>query len=66
VTRSRYYLTFVTNEGDTPRIVDSLFGAAWASAKRGSIPIGWAIDPVIGEQFPGALSTADTVCACSN
>ena len=50
--REKFYVTFVTNEGDTPRIVDSLFGSAWASPSRGSVPVGWAIDPVIGEQFP--------------
>jgi hypothetical protein len=41
--RSKYYVTFVTNEGDTPRIVDSLFGAAWADPRRGSVPVAWAI-----------------------
>lgn len=45
-------VTFVTNEGDTPRIVDSLFGAAWADQRRGTVPVAWAIDPVIAEQFP--------------
>jgi hypothetical protein len=42
----------VQNIGDTPRIVDSLFGAAWADPQRGSVPVAWAIDPVIGDQFP--------------
>ena len=43
--KTKRYVTFVTNEGDTPRIVDSLFGAAWADYRRGSIPVAWAIDP---------------------
>ena len=43
--KTKRYVTFVTNEGDTPRIVDSLFGAAWADHRRGSIPVAWAIDP---------------------
>ena len=50
--KSKFYVTFVTNEGDTPRIVDSLFGAAWADPRRGSVPVAWALDPVLGEQFP--------------
>ena len=45
-------MSVARNEGDTPRIVDSLFGAAWADPKRGSVPVAWAIDPVLGEQFP--------------
>jgi hypothetical protein len=43
--KTKRYVTFVTNEGDTPRIVDSLFGAAWADHRRGSVPVAWAIDP---------------------
>jgi hypothetical protein len=34
--RGKYYLTFETNEGDTPRIVDSAFGSSWASPLRGA------------------------------
>ena len=43
--KTKRYVTFVTNEGDTPRIIDSLFGAAWADQRRGTIPVAWAIDP---------------------
>ena len=46
------YLLFETNEGDTPRILSSQFTSAWLSPNRGSVPIGWALDPLLGEMFP--------------
>jgi len=38
---SKYYVTFETNEGDTPRIVVSAFGSSWASPQRGTVPVAW-------------------------
>ncbi|KAH8044250.1 glycoprotein endo-alpha-1,2-mannosidase-like protein [Aureococcus anophagefferens] len=31
--RGKTYVTFMTNEGDTPRIIDSVFSASWASRR---------------------------------
>ena len=45
------YVIFETNEGDTPRILTSQFTSAWLSPNRGSIPISWAVDPLLGEMF---------------
>jgi hypothetical protein len=53
--RSKYYVTFETNEGDTPRIVVSAFGSSWASAQRGSVPVAWSVDPVLAERFPALM-----------
>jgi len=53
--RSKYYVVFETNEGDTPRIVDSAFGSSWASPKRGSVPVAWSVDPVLSERFPALM-----------
>lgn len=50
--RSKRYVVFQTNEGDTPRIVASLFGSSWESPARGSLPVAWSINPLLGEQFP--------------
>ena len=50
--QSKYYISFQTNEGDTPRIAVSAFGSAWASEQRGRVPVSWAINPMIAEQFP--------------
>ena len=40
------------HEGDTPRIVVSAFSKAWTDPRRGSLPVSWAIDPQLGEEFP--------------
>ena len=50
--RHTYYVLFVTNEGDTPRILTSQFAQAWNSPQRGSVPVSWGIDPLLGELFP--------------
>ena len=46
------YVLLETNEGDTPRIVVSLFSKSWADPRRGSVPVSWSINPVLAEQFP--------------
>lgn len=46
------YVLIETNEGDTPRIVVSAFSKSWTDPRRGSLPISWAIDPQLGEEFP--------------
>ena len=46
------YVTFETNEGDTPRILTSQFTSAWLSPRRGSFPLSWAVDPLLGKMFP--------------
>ena len=50
--RSKKYVLLETNEGDTPRIVVSAFSKAWTDPRRGSLPVSWAIDPQLGEEFP--------------
>ena len=45
-------MTFVTNDGDTARIVGAGMGQAWPSAKRGSLPVAWALDFAMAPQFP--------------
>ena len=50
--RSKYYVMFETNEGDTPRVLASNMCSAWALPERGSVPVAWAIDPLLAERFP--------------
>ena len=50
--RSKTYVIWQTNEGDTPRIVDSLMSSSWASDDRGSMPVAWSVDAVLAERFP--------------
>lgn len=52
--RSKRYVTFFTNEGDTPRIVTSLMSSIWLSPKRGQVPLAWGIDPLLTEVSGGA------------
>ena len=58
--KSKYYVTFETNEGDTPRILVSAMASAWAAPERGSIPIAWAIDPYLAERFPSLFNYFST------
>ena len=53
--RSKHYVTFETNEGDTPRIVVSAFGSSWSNPARGSVPVAWSVDPVLSERFPALM-----------
>jgi hypothetical protein len=50
--RSKFYVTFETNEGDTPRVLVSGISSSWARSSRGSLPIAWGIDPALAEIFP--------------
>lgn len=49
---TKKYVLLETNEGDTPRIVVSLFSQSWTDPRRGSVPVSWSINPVLAEQFP--------------
>lgn len=62
----RYYLTFETNEGDTPRIVVSAFGSSWASPQRGSLPVAWSVDPVLAERFPALMDYYATTATAND
>lgn len=42
--RNKVYVTFQTNEGDTPKIVAGLFGGSWLNPNRGRVPIAWGIN----------------------
>merc|ERR1712232_1278230 len=34
---------------------DSQFGSAWADPRRGSLPIAWALNPLLAEQLPALI-----------
>lgn len=40
------------SEGDTPRILTSQFTSAWLSQNRGSVPVAWAVDPLLAGELP--------------
>jgi hypothetical protein len=54
--RSKYYVTFQTNEGDTPKIAASLQGGVWIDERRGQVPIAWGINPLVALYAPALLS----------
>ena len=57
--RAAVYITFETNEGDTPRILTSQFLSQWMSPLRGSVPVSWAVDPMLaGAHVPLPLAFA--------
>lgn len=55
INTSKNYITFQTNEGDTPKILASLQGGMWLDPRRGSIPIAWGFNPLIAVYAPGLL-----------
>lgn len=48
----KYYIAFMTNEGDTPRVITTFFFGAWENPDRGDIPINWGICPTLVSDFP--------------
>ena len=52
-------MTFETNEGDTPRVLASAMCSSWPNPKRGSLPVAWAIDPLLAERFPALFGSSE-------
>lgn len=50
--KKKVYVTFQTNEGDTPKIVAGLFGGTWLSPARGSAPVAWGVNLMLADTFP--------------
>jgi len=51
----RYYLAFVTNEGDTPKIVAGWQAGGWLNPHRGEVAINWGINPILVAEFPAMM-----------
>jgi hypothetical protein len=51
----KVYVTFQTNEGDTPKIVAGLFGGSWLNPRRGSVPIAWGVNLLLAREFPALM-----------
>ena len=50
---AKIYLSFQSNEGDTPKNAYSFRGGNWLLDSRGTVPIAWGSAPVIADLFPG-------------
>lgn len=50
--KSRVYVTFQSNEGDTPKNAYSFRGGNWQLFNR-TTPLAWGVAPIIATLFPG-------------
>lgn len=51
----KYYIAFVTNEGDTPKIVAGWQAGGWLNPDRGKVAINWGINPILVAEFPAMM-----------
>jgi hypothetical protein len=63
---TKTYVTFQTNEGDTPKILASIQGGMWLDPRRGSIPIAWGIDPLVATYAPGLVEFFTTTATAND
>ena len=52
---SKYYVTFIASEGDTPKAPTTLQHGAWKDPNRGQVPINWGLPAVLSEDMPFML-----------
>ncbi len=50
--KDKYYVLFITSEGDAGNWVFGFQGGGWQSAGRGQVPLGWGINLQMFEEFP--------------
>jgi len=53
--QKKFYVSFLTSEGDTMKPVIPFAYGAWFSSVRGKVPVNWGINPIMAEQFPAML-----------
>lgn len=51
----KYYIAFLTNEGDTPKIVAGWQAGGWLNPERGKVAINWGINPILVAEFPAMM-----------
>ncbi len=51
----KYYVCFMTSEGDTMKGPVPFFFGSWFEQERGSVPVNWGINPLMADQFPAML-----------
>lgn len=57
VPENKYYIAFMTNEGDTLKSASSLVNnGTWLQSERGRLPINWGVDPLLVRDTPGLMS----------
>ncbi len=53
VESSRYYIAFMTAEGDTFAAPNDFYDANWVDSGRGTVPINWSWNPLHQEKYKG-------------
>lgn len=51
----RFYVCFMTSEGDTMKGPIPFFYDSWFDESRGKVPVNWGINPLMAELFPAML-----------
>ncbi|NSW56886.1 MAG: hypothetical protein HPY44_12815 [Armatimonadetes bacterium] len=51
----RFYVCFMTSEGDTMKGPIPFFYDSWFDQARGKVPVNWGINPLMAELFPAML-----------
>ncbi|NPV47444.1 MAG: hypothetical protein HPY69_10825 [Armatimonadetes bacterium] len=51
----RFYVCFMTSEGDTMKGPIPFFYDSWFDPARGEVPVNWGINPLMAELFPAML-----------
>ncbi|MCX7599812.1 MAG: GxGYxYP family putative glycoside hydrolase, partial [Armatimonadetes bacterium] len=51
----KFYVCFMTSEGDTMKGPIPFFYGSWFEAERGSVPMNWGINPLMARYFPAML-----------
>lgn len=64
--KKKVYITFQTNEGDTPKIVAGLFGGAWLNPQRGSAPVAWGVNLLLARTFPHLMEYYATTATAND
>lgn len=55
VERDKFYVCFMTSEGDTMKGPIPFFYGSWFERERGSVPMNWGINPLMARYFPAML-----------
>lgn len=51
----KFYVCFMTSEGDTMKGPIPFFFGSWSEPERGSVPMNWGINPLMARYFPAML-----------
>lgn len=53
---NKIYVSMILSDGDNLQYMEHKFKTLWDSSKRGQVPIGWTVSPVMLDAMPGVLN----------